>query len=61
MVAGCRIPPDDGEPDDDEHDDERHDRVVPHGPREERLPALLDVSLVLLEDAAALDDAIAGH
>ena len=42
-------------------DDERHHRVVEHRVRVERLAALLDVLLVLLEDAAALDDAVAGH
>ena len=56
VVARRRVLPDDREPDDHADDDERHDRVVPHRVREERLPALLDVLLVLLEDPAALDD-----
>jgi len=42
-----------------QHDNERHDRVVQHRERVERLPALLDVLLVLLEDPPPLDDALA--
>ena len=59
VVARNRPLPDDREPDDHDHDDERHDRVVEHRVGVERLPARLDVLLVLLEDAPPLDDAIA--
>jgi len=60
MVAGGGVLPDDREPGDHDHDDERHNRVVEHGERVERLPPLLDVFLVLLEDPTTLDDAFAG-
>src|SRR5437763_1522299 len=44
-----------------DHRDERHDRVVPHRVGIEGLPALLDVALVLLEDALTLDDPVLSH
>src|SRR5205823_8576399 len=48
--------PDAGEHDDHRHDDEAHHRVVEHRERVERLPASLDVLLVLLELSAPFVD-----
>ena len=61
VIARRRVLPDDRQADDHHDDDQRHDRVVEHRVREERLPALLHVGLVLLVDAAALGDPIARH
>src|SRR5438105_2503867 len=55
-IAAGREVPDAGEPDDHGHDDEAHHRVVEHRVGVERLPASLDVLLVLLEAGAALVD-----
>ena len=58
-IRAGREVPDGREPDDHRDHDEAHDRVVEHRVGEERLPALLDVRLVLGELLAPLVGA--GH